>query len=59
HGEYKRGVQEITFPRYSRYVGDAADMAQVIRGEKECDYTYEHDLTVQRTLLQGCGLPVM
>lgn len=57
-GDYNRGVQEIKFPRYARYVGDAADMAQVIRGEKECDFSYAHDLAVQRTLLQACDLPL-
>lgn len=28
-----------------------------IRGEKLSDFSYEHDLTVQRTLLKSCGLP--
>lgn len=54
HGEYKGGIQEITFPKFSRYVADAADMAQVIRGEKDSDFSYEHDLAVQRTLLKAC-----
>ena len=31
-GEYKKGTQEVTFPKYVRYVGDAADMARIIRG---------------------------
>lgn len=57
-GEYKRRYQTVTFPKYRRYVGDAADMAKIIRGEKPCDYAYSHDLTVQRTLLQACGLPL-
>jgi hypothetical protein len=57
-GDYRQGYQELTFPRYTRYVGDALDMAQIIRGEKESDFSYEHDLTVQTTLLEACGLPV-
>lgn len=55
-GEYKKGTQEVKFPKYSRYVGDAADMARIIRGEKMSDFSYEHDLIVQETLLRACGL---
>jgi predicted dehydrogenase len=57
HGEYRKGYQDIRFPKYSRYVGDAADMAQVIRGEKPSDFSYEHDLAVQESLLKACGRP--
>jgi predicted dehydrogenase len=56
-GEYRKGYQDVKFPRYERYVGDAADMARVIRGEKAHDYPPEHDLVVQETLLKACGLP--
>jgi predicted dehydrogenase len=56
-GEYRKGYQEISFPRYRRYVDDAADMARIIRGEKASDYPYSHDLNVQTALLQACGLP--
>ena len=55
--DYKRGYQEVTFPRYARYVGDAADMAMIIRGEKESDFSYRHDLDVQTTVLKASGLP--
>jgi predicted dehydrogenase len=55
---YRRGYQDVTFPKYTRYVADAADMARVIRGEKPSDFSYEHDLNVQTTLLQACGLPL-
>jgi len=54
-GEYPRGYQNVAFPKFSRYVADAADMAAVIRGAKQSDFSYEHDLTVQRTLLTACG----
>jgi hypothetical protein len=56
-GEYKKGTQDVRFPKYTRYVADAADMARVIRGEKDADFSYAHDLTVQETLLKACGLP--
>jgi predicted dehydrogenase len=56
-GKYARGYQEITFPKYTRYVDDAADMARIIRGQKECDFSCDHDLAVQETLLLACNLP--
>lgn len=57
-GEYRKGYQDIRFPKYTRYVDDAADMAKIIRGEKESDFSYEHDLNVQTTVLQASALPV-
>lgn len=57
-GDYRRGPQEATFPKYARYVDDAADMARIIRGEKPTDFPYAHDLAVQTTLLRACGLPL-
>jgi predicted dehydrogenase len=56
HGEYKRGTHEIIFGNYERYVGDAEDMAKILRGEKECDFPYTHDLAVQETVLRACGM---
>jgi predicted dehydrogenase len=55
-GESRKGAQEVTFPKYARYVDDAADMARVIRGEKPGDFPPEHDLAVQEALLQACGV---
>jgi predicted dehydrogenase len=57
-GEYVQGYQDVRFPRYERYVADAADMARVIRGDKKADFSAEHDLAVQEALLRACGLPV-
>ena len=53
---YQAGYQTVNFPRYVRYVDDAADMARVIRGEKEADFSSEHDRIVQQTLLSACDL---
>lgn len=55
-GEYRKGYQDIEFPKYTRYVEDAADMAAVLRGEKENEFDYDHDLTVQKAVLQASGL---
>ncbi|HEY3789771.1 MAG TPA: gfo/Idh/MocA family oxidoreductase, partial [Urbifossiella sp.] len=54
-GQYKKGTQDLRFPKYIRHVDDAADMARIIRGEKATDFSYAHDLTVQETLLTACG----
>ena len=55
-GEYKKGTQDVKFPKYTRYVDDAADMARVIRGEKPSDFGPEHDAAVQETLLKACDV---
>jgi predicted dehydrogenase len=56
-GPYQQGYQDVPLPKYVRYIDDAADMARIIRGEKPPDFSYEHDYTVQQTLLQACNLP--
>ncbi len=33
-------------------------MASILRGDKTSDFTPEHDLAVQETLLRACNLPV-
>ncbi len=55
-GEWKQGFQEVSLPKYTRYVDDAADMAAIIRGERQNRFPSSYDLTVQRTLLQACNL---
>lgn len=55
-GQYKAGIQEVPLPKFKRYVNETAEMAKVIRGEKAPDFSYDHDLAVQTTLLQACGL---
>lgn len=57
-GEYLAGYQEIRFAKFERYVADAAEMAAILRGEKESQFTSEHDLAVQETVLRASGLPV-
>jgi predicted dehydrogenase len=57
-GEYQKGTHEVKFGNYPRYVGDAQDMAAIIRGEKDCEYLYAHDLAVQETVLRASGVKV-
>jgi len=53
---YVAGTQDVTFPKYVRYVDDAADMAKIIRGEKPSDFGPDHDLAVQKSVLLASGL---
>ena len=55
-GEFEAGTRTVEFPRYVRYVDDAAEMARILRGEQEARFSYAHDLAVQRTILQASGL---
>lgn len=57
-GEYSQGTQNVRFPRYVRYVDDAADMARILRGEKASDFPPDHDLAVQEALLRACRMPL-
>lgn len=55
-GEYKKGYHSVTFPKFTRYVADAADMAQILRGEKDSDFSYDHDRHVQEAVLRASGM---
>jgi predicted dehydrogenase len=57
-GEYAAGRHELKFPRFVRYVADAADMVRVIRGEQAHGFPPAHDLAVQETVLLASGLAV-
>lgn len=56
-GSYRKGYQNLSFSKYTRYMDDAADMAGVLRGEKTAWGTPRHDLAVQTAVLQASGLP--
>ncbi|MEM7602206.1 MAG: Gfo/Idh/MocA family oxidoreductase, partial [Verrucomicrobiota bacterium] len=56
---YSKGRSEISFEPYKRYVGDAADFAATIRGEKRNDFPSRHDLAVQRAVLEASDMSVM
>jgi predicted dehydrogenase len=58
HGQYKRGTHDIALPKFTRYIADAADMARILRGEKETDFSYNHDLTVQEAVLRASAQPL-
>jgi predicted dehydrogenase len=54
---FPKGTSEIAFdPPYRRYVGDAADLAATVRGEKPNSFPSAHDLAVQETVLLASGM---
>jgi len=56
-GDFPRGRRDVSLqPLGGRYDGDFLDLAQIIRGEKSCDYSPDHDLAVQEAVLQASGL---
>ena len=56
-GKYSKGYQDVSLPKYTRYVDDAADIAKIIRGEQDADFSYDHDYNVQKEMRQARGLP--
>lgn len=58
HGDYAAGTHELTFPKFTRYVADAADMARILRSEKPDDFGYAHELAVQTAVLQASRMPL-
>lgn len=58
-GSFEAGIQQVELPEAAgRYDETWLDFARVIRGEKAHDFSHEHDLAVQRTILQASGVPL-
>ena len=57
-GGFRKGQQTVSLQPRPRYVADWADFARAIRGEKRWEFTPDHDLVVQETVLRASGLPV-
>jgi predicted dehydrogenase len=56
-GEYARGRQSVELPVLGgRYDGDFLDLARVLHGEKPSDFPPQHDLAVQKAVLQASGV---
>lgn len=53
---YDAGWQDITITPPPDFPTLLRELAACIRGEKEPDYSLEHDIEVQRVLLLGCGV---
>jgi predicted dehydrogenase len=58
-GGFEKGTQVVDLPEApGRYDEAWLDFARVIRGEKPHDFSHDHDLAVQRTLLQASQVPL-
>ncbi len=56
---HKKGYQEIALPPMpGRYDEQLLEFARIIRGEKESEYSREHDLGVQEAVLKASGAPL-
>jgi len=53
---YAAGWQDVTIIPPPDFPTLLRELSACIRGEKEPDYSLEHDIAVQRTLLLGCGV---
>jgi predicted dehydrogenase len=56
-GQYKKGEQQVELPPMpGRYDKQLSEFARVVRGEKQPDYSPQHDLVVHETLLRACNI---
>jgi len=57
---FKAGMNVVDFGNFKdRYAGQLAELAQILRGEKENPvWLYDHDLKVHKVSLQLCDVPV-
>lgn len=55
HGDFAAGRQRVVVPDHPRYERDLAELAACIREGRPLPYGYEHDFTVQETVLRACG----
>ena len=59
HGGFEAGTNEVPVGPSRRYLPDLDDLAGAIREGRWVEhFTAEHDLAVQRALLQACGMGV-
>jgi len=55
---YKKGYQTITLtPLKDRYEDQWRELAAMICGARVNPYSYRHEFTVQKCLLEACGIP--
>jgi hypothetical protein len=54
-GPYAAGWQEISLPPQPRFVGDFQELARAIKNDQPLKLSYDHELTLQETLLRVSG----
>ena len=59
HGGFSAGLHEVPVGPSIRLIPDLDDLAGAIRERRDVEhFTPEHDLAVQRVLLETCGVKV-
>lgn len=59
-GKYKTGYQDVTVPKSPGiFMSAFRDMAAILRGEKDNDYSLSHELAVHETILRASGYSVV
>jgi len=54
-GPYKRGMQEVKLPPQPRFIRDFQELARAIKSGTPLKYSYDHELSLQETLLRASG----
>lgn len=54
-GKYKVGWQDLTLPQQPRFAGDFEELARALKSGQPLHLSYDHELTLQETLLRASG----
>ncbi len=55
-GPYLAGSNKKEWPTWERFVGDFAELAAAVRGQRQLSVTPEQELAIQQTLLLASGM---
>lgn len=59
-GKFASGTRKVALPAMpGRYDDQLIELAQVARGQVQPEYTSDHDLAVQKLVLQASGMPTI
>jgi predicted dehydrogenase len=54
-GRFTRGWQKVQLAPQPRYIGDMNELADAIANQRPLEYSYDHELLLQETLLRASG----
>ena len=55
-GPYPKGAQKVPLPAYQRYLGDFAELAAAVRGERPLRVSIDEELLVAETVLRASDM---
>ena len=53
--QFGKAGEDVQFGPFGRYLEMMIDFAEIVRGKRNNAFSYEHELAVQRLVLQACG----